>query len=298
MSLVLALLLCLSLLPCGALAGEEAIPERTGEPVLDPVFEDSLDGASDYDPANYTPEKVRDRILAMRSKYPERSSWTRDNLYTLSVPVNINGYPVVYTGNGCDAFALLLSDAAFGDLPARMVYSFTYDDIRAGDVLGVDNNTHTVIVLEKYDDHLVLAEGNYNRSVHWGRTIPRSEAEEASYIITRYPDPSAGQNVTPGWKKTGAGWRYQNADGSYLAGTWESIGGIWYHFDNSGYMQTGWQKISGDWYYFESSGAMKTGWVKSGSDWYYLKSDGVMAASATLTIGGTEYSFDSSGRWI
>ncbi|MGM9615709.1 MAG: hypothetical protein ACI3W7_09330 [Oscillospiraceae bacterium] len=43
---------------------------------------------------------------------------------------------------------------------------------------------------------------------------------------------------------------------------------------------------------------MKNAWLKSGGYWYWFKSNGVMAASETLTINGTKYKFNSSGRWV
>ena len=44
----------------------------------------------------------------------------------------------------------------------------------------------------------MIAEGNYNRSIHWGRTLTKSEVEQGDYLLTRYteteeePAPDAG----------------------------------------------------------------------------------------------------------
>lgn len=43
-----------------------------------------------------------------------------------------------------------------------------------------------MIVLEVYEDHVVVAEGNYNSSIHWGRTISASEVNAGDYKMTRY----------------------------------------------------------------------------------------------------------------
>ena len=60
--------------------------------------------------------------------------------------------------------------------------------IRVGDILRLDGNTHSVIVLEVRANSVVIAEGNYNYSVHWGRELTFSEVESTlSYIWTRYP---------------------------------------------------------------------------------------------------------------
>ncbi len=89
-------------------------------------------------------------------------------------------------GYGCAAFAFELSDAAFGDLPGRELHEF--DNIRVGDIIRVENGNHSVVVLEVYSDKIVVCEGNFNSSVHWGREISRTDTSSWTYILTRYPD--------------------------------------------------------------------------------------------------------------
>ena len=85
------------------------------------------------------------------------------------------------------AFAYILSDAAFGHLPARM--HSNVDAIRVGDVLRVDNDSHSVVVLKVSSKSITVAEGNYNNSIHWGRTISLSTLKKTlDYVETRYPD--------------------------------------------------------------------------------------------------------------
>lgn len=126
-----------------------------------------------------TEDNVREIIYGLKSQYPEGMHWTNDNDY-LSQAMRIHGY-------GCAGFALICSDAAFGSLPLSGTHS-DFDRIRAGDMLRVDNDTHTVVVLEKKADSVVVAEGNYNNSIHWGREITRSELVGGNfYVQTRYP---------------------------------------------------------------------------------------------------------------
>lgn len=132
-----------------------------------------------------TEQAVYDAIVALKDSYPEGMRWTNDDYYR-SEAMNRGGY-------GCEAFALICSDTAFGDLP---VFSYfpeaysqeeLYDMIRVGDMLRI-NESHTVVVLEKHDDYIVITEGNYNSSIHWGRTISRSSLELSYFWIrTRYP---------------------------------------------------------------------------------------------------------------
>lgn len=121
---------------------------------------------------------VYDKIIAQKANYPEGMAWTNDNFYIWNGGIYSAGF-------GCAAFAFAVSDAAFGD--AQAVMHTDYNNIRIGDILRVNHDTHSVIVLEVKPDSVIVAEGNYNDSVHWGREIRKSELiDEGSYIMTRY----------------------------------------------------------------------------------------------------------------
>jgi len=53
-------------------------------------------------------------MMNMKPSYPEGMPWTNDNFYAWKGGVYSGGY-------GCAGFAFILSDAAFGDLPARRI---------------------------------------------------------------------------------------------------------------------------------------------------------------------------------
>ena len=127
-----------------------------------------------------TEEEVHAILLSMKGEYYEGRPWTNANSYSWKGGI-------YSSGAGCAGFAFLMSDAAFGSLPARMIKPVSLKDIRVGDILRINNNTHSVIVLEVHDDHVVIAEGNYNNSIHWGRTLSKSVVESADYMLTRYP---------------------------------------------------------------------------------------------------------------
>ena len=127
-------------------------------------------------------KSIYNAMIAFKSQYPEGTPWTNDNSYVW------NG-GIYKTGYGCAGFAFMLSDAAFGKLPARKIVSANVSDIRVGDILRINNDSHSVIVLQITDEGVVLAEGNYNRSVHWGRKLTWAETKNTlTYIMTRYPD--------------------------------------------------------------------------------------------------------------
>lgn len=126
-----------------------------------------------------TEKNIYNAMIAMKAKYPEGMRWTNDNFYAWKGGIYGGGY-------GCAGFAFALSDAAFGNLPARK--DTNMNNIRVGDILRINNDTHSVIVLEVHSDYYVIAEGNYNSSIHWGRTITKDQLRNSfTYKMTRYP---------------------------------------------------------------------------------------------------------------
>ncbi len=129
-----------------------------------------------------TEQEVYNKLISFKKKYPEGTPFNNGNSYIS----NTIFHRFNYTGFGCVAFAFELSDAAFGDFPGR--YSFDFKNVRAGDIIRLSNDKHSVIVLKVEGDKVTIAEGNYSGSVHWERTLSLSKAvEEWNYIITRYP---------------------------------------------------------------------------------------------------------------
>ena len=133
-----------------------------------------------YNTAEYDESYYYDRIISMKYSYPEGMRWTNDNFYEWKGKRS-------YYGLGCVGFAYIMSDVAFGDAPAREIYdNITIDKVRVGDILRINYDTHSVIVLEVHPDHVIIAEGNYNSSIHWGRRLSKKTVESADYIQTRY----------------------------------------------------------------------------------------------------------------
>lgn len=129
-----------------------------------------------------TEAEAYQKIIAMKAKYPEGKTWTNSTRY--------NWKGGSYGAGGCMGFAYLMSDAAFESLPAREIYPtkgspITISQLRVGDILRLPG--HSVVVLEKHADYIIITEGNYQRKVHWGRRITAAQVKKAKYYTTRYP---------------------------------------------------------------------------------------------------------------
>ncbi len=151
-------------------------------------------------------QEVYEKMNALREKYPEGMTWTNFEPYgtkegAIDKEYRWKGGTIlgnVRSGVGCAAFAFILSDAAFGDLKARVIDNgaVKYEHVRPGDILRVNGNSHSVIVLQKTAVGVIVAEGNYNKSVHCGRAISKEEVEKANFIVTRYPtDPDTSSDA-------------------------------------------------------------------------------------------------------
>ncbi len=124
-------------------------------------------------------QTVYNAMIALKDEYPDGMEWTNDDFYAWNAGVYSGGY-------GCVAFAFILSDAAFAGLPARRYTTFDPSTVRVGDILR--NWGHSYIVLEIHEDYFVIAEGNINESIMWGREIGfDGVADGFEEHLTRYP---------------------------------------------------------------------------------------------------------------
>lgn len=122
---------------------------------------------------------VYNTIMSLKSRYPDGMEWTNNIHYDWKGGIYRGGY-------GCAAFAFILSDAAFGEAPARLHTDVSR--IRIGDVLRMYSNTHVAVVIGRYTDGgFAIAEGNNGKKVKWGRRISPQELSDISLVITRWP---------------------------------------------------------------------------------------------------------------
>lgn len=232
-SLALALCFCMSSQSV-AYAGQQEPFIQADAPMVDAS---DLAARADVIP---TPTEVYNAMIALqdREEYKEGTPWTNDEPYSDSKGYyrwkggTLGGTSIAAVG--CVAFAFILSDEAFGGLPARMYEAgkFKFEDIKVGDILRVNNDVHTVIVLEVNDAGVVVAEGNistgdHKGKVHWGRTISKEEVmSNTSHYITRYPedyispdDPTANEIIGEGFLDEGLTWKLTKAGTLTISGS-------------------------------------------------------------------------------
>ena len=182
-----------------------------------------------------TQQEASDIIMAFQEKegFKHGTTWTDStnipgtnspNYTYKGGPLSIGGANIT-TGTGCAAFSFILNDAIFGgafEARALSTGSFKLSDVKIGDILRVKGNSHSVIVLQTTNDGAIVAEANYNKQVHWGRTLTKSEVEAADFLVTCYPevynpdDPDADKPVEGGSGTLGANLTWTLTQGGKL----------------------------------------------------------------------------------
>ena len=216
---------------------ENILPEEIPVEAVSLVYPSTL--MTTRDSSFPTPTEIYESMIALKDQdqYKEGTVWTNDEPYSDSKGYYhwngglLNGKKI--SAVGCVAFAFTLSDAAFGSWPARIYAAgeFSFEDIKAGDILQVNNDVHTVIVLNVSDVGVVVAEGNMSTGdhvgkVHWGRTISKEEVlRNTSHYITRYPegyispdDPEADTSIASGTLAGGLAWNLTKAGTLTISG--------------------------------------------------------------------------------
>ncbi len=155
--------------------------------------------AADFNDQSITQQQVTDTLLALQDEYPEGTPWTNNSPNPAYV-WRFKG-SVVSMG-GCAAFAAILQDRVFGsivDVPVtwqritedcamagvhECPVPYTWEYLWPGDILQFPG--HTVIVIQKMEDSVIIAEGNNGGTVRWGRKISKAGVSTANYVLTRY----------------------------------------------------------------------------------------------------------------
>ena len=135
-------------------------------------------------PSTLTEETVQATIRALRDTYPT-------NTYYGAFYRSTSNGPYGAAPTHCAGWAILCSDAAFGNLPWRRVDRPTWEQIRPGDLIEYTDSSarHVVVVLDKTSEYVKVTESGTNNKARWGGQYFQWWLEEQpSYILyTRYP---------------------------------------------------------------------------------------------------------------
>ncbi|MBR4261392.1 MAG: hypothetical protein IKQ33_05540 [Clostridia bacterium] len=157
-----------------------------------------------------------EKIVLLQKMFPTGKYWNHmglepsnsketNNIYSVTdIPCNHNQYGELYcnahygksdevypydaTCSQCRGFASLLSDLVFGeDAPVR--YFEDYDELRIGDQARIDEDYHSVFIIDKTDEYVIVAECNNDLNtcqINWGRKILRKDL--SGWYISRWSD--------------------------------------------------------------------------------------------------------------
>ena len=193
-SLLLFMIIVISILPGTSALAMDGKGKQITEFILDSSDEElnMLHPKKLHDASWYKEDAVYARLMNMKNSYPEGMTWTDDNYYYTSYiwygrKDGEDGYGRGMRATGCAGFAFLMSDEAFDDLPMYVDYNVSLSKLRVGDILRLENDSHSVVILQINSGSVTVAEGNYGGKIHWGRTIYKAEVERSDYILSRWP---------------------------------------------------------------------------------------------------------------
>ena len=133
----------------------------------------------------YSDECLYEKMIAKKKEYPEGMKWDNSDFYAWKGGIYSGG-------SGCAGFAFMLSDVCFDDIKANKISPCPEPkNLKVGDVVRVNNDSHSVIILkiDKDSNTIIIAEGNYNKSIHWGRVFTFQNLKSTcNYILRRNPN--------------------------------------------------------------------------------------------------------------
>ncbi len=148
-------------------------------------------------------QKIINKIKRLKKKYPSYKYWNHmgksnyDSTTVTSIPCRhylyrfryCNSYycPNGVLGLQCYGFAWKMSDLIYGR-NAKIKNHKSFAKAKVGDVVRCNNNTHSVIIIEKHDDYVKVGECNIGDTcmIYWGRKMTKKELKGAVYSHRYY----------------------------------------------------------------------------------------------------------------
>ncbi len=282
------------------------------------------------------------RIAELKVKFPDGAYWNHvggaenPDGYTLTACTSCHNTGVCIAGIGnctcnhyidpvepkhnrstqCMGFANKLGFDVFGATTWTRSTENAVANIRVGDIVRLDNDTHSVFIIARSGNSVVLGEANYSGRcrISWTRTIDLSAANVTYYerannydvvlgAVTgtnpEVTDPSVTGGASQeeggipadftGWKETADGLHFVYAkSGKLQKSKWITVGKKKYYLDADGYRVTGLYQIGDSKYYFNNSGVLqKKQWILVDGEHYYIGDEGFALKSQWLYMGNT-----------
>lgn len=168
------------------LGGTKPTVQPTPAPGLEPNPSSS---AYDYTLANGKPlteENAHEILMGLKEKYPSGTLYGAPYRPTTSIYRPYGNY------DHCAGWAMLCSDAIFGELPWRRIKHPDWSEIRVGDLVEYDNKYggHVVVVVKKTDEYISITDSGVTNKAYWGGQYFKWWIEEQPgyAIYTRYPE--------------------------------------------------------------------------------------------------------------
>lgn len=132
-----------------------------------------------------TEETAQASLARLKEQYPPRSIYPGPY-------ISSSGGPYGVSNRNCAGWAILCSDAVFGDLPWRRIDRPAWGQIRPGDLVEYDDTVsrHVVVVVSKKDGYIMTTESGTDQQVLWSGQYFRwwLEKQPAYILYTRYPE--------------------------------------------------------------------------------------------------------------
>ncbi|MCM1499109.1 MAG: hypothetical protein NC124_11655 [Clostridium sp.] len=280
------------------------------------------------------------RVAELKVKFPEGAYWNHvggaenpDGYTNTPCVCHNTGVCIMGTGNctcnhyidlvepkhnqstQCMGFANKLGFDVFGMTTWTRSTENAVANIRTGDIVRLDGDTHSVFIIARTGNSVVLGEANYSGKcrISWSRTIDLSAASITYYeradnyetvlgTVTAAPevtDPSATGGASKeegnipadftGWKQTADGLHFVYAkNGELQKSKWITVNKQKYYLDADGYRVVGLYLIGDNRYYFNDEGVLQSKqWIVVDGQDYYIGEEGFALKSQWLYLGNT-----------
>ncbi len=220
----------------------------------------------------------------------------------------------------CMGFANKLGHDVFGDTNWTKIDSPTATqiaDIRIGDIVRMDYNTHSVFVIARTGNEIIVGEANYSGpcQISWDRKINLSTANITYYErAVNYsdilgdgstntptqnpPKENPGESVTPEIPENPSeeGTTDESQVPADYTGWKKTEDGTKEQYYISGKLQKDkWITLKKKKYYVDKSGYKVTGFYDIQAQTYYFNSKGVMQKNKWFSLGDETYHVNKSG---